>query len=73
MTLLAMTFHDSYGMIPKRLLTLYRRHNVSPSDHDRILACFDKRWDSPDIDWSKVLDFMLQHVDNGVLRLPTYI
>jgi hypothetical protein len=71
--LLSMTFHESYGMIPKRLLTLYRRHNVSPSDHDRILAAFNWTWDSPNIVWQSVLDFVLENVENGYFQLPIYM
>lgn len=28
----AMTFHETYGEIPKRLLRTIKRHNVSPAD-----------------------------------------
>lgn len=73
MTILSMTFHESYGSLPTGLLTIYRRHNVSPSDHDRILAAFDCDWRDSNIPWSKVLDFVLAHCDNGVFRLPMYL
>lgn len=73
MTILSMTYHESYGSLPKGLLTLYRRHNVSPSDHDQILATFDKTWQDSDIPWSEVLDFVLASCDNGVFRLPLYL
>lgn len=73
MTILAMTFHESYGSLPTHLLSLYRRHNVSPADHDRILDVFDCRWNSSDIPWAQVLDFVLAHCDNGVFALPIYL
>lgn len=70
---MSMTFHESYGDIPKGLLTLYRRHNVSPADHDLILASFGLTWQSPVIPWSDVLDFVLAHIENGSLSLPLYL
>lgn len=73
MTLSSMTFHEPYGDLPTRLLTLYRRHNVSPADHDTILANFGCTWDSPSVPWSDVLDFVLANVENGSFRLPIYM
>jgi hypothetical protein len=70
---LSMTFHESYGPLPTSLLRLYRRHNVSPADHDRILNAIGKSWSDDDIDWSFVLDFVLGHVENGSFRLPIYL
>lgn len=29
----AMTFHECFGELPKSLLTLIRKHNVSPADY----------------------------------------
>lgn len=71
--LLSMTFHESYGMIPKRLLTQYRRHNVSQYDHDAILRSFEKSHSDSDIPWSDVLDFVLANVENGSFQLPIYM
>lgn len=71
--LLSMTFHEYYGDLPKRLLTLYRRHNVSPYDHDRILESFGKSYGDSDIPWSDVLDFVLANVEDGSFRLPLYM
>ena len=71
--MLSMTFHESYGTLPKRLLTLYRRHNVSQSDHDAILRNFGKSYGDSDIPWSEVLDFVLANVENGYFRLPLYM
>ena len=71
--MMTMIYHESYGPVPKRLLSLYRRHNVSPADHDRILANFGKSYQDDDIPWSKVLDFVLANVENGSFRLPIYM
>lgn len=73
MTLHLMTFHESYGELPKGLLGLYKQHNVSPADHDSILAVFNFRWDDVDIPWQAVLEFTLAHIDNGTFRLPLYL
>lgn len=71
--LLSMTFHESYGELPTSILRLYRRHNVSPADHDRILLTFGKSYGDSDIPWSDVLDFVLANVENGSFRLPIYM
>lgn len=70
---LSMTFHESYGDVPKRLLTLYRRFNVSPSDHDAILRNFGCEYGDPSIPWQSVLEFVLANVDNGYFQLPIYM
>jgi hypothetical protein len=33
-----MTFHESYGDLPKSTLALIKRHNVSPCDYDELVA-----------------------------------
>lgn len=68
-----MTFHESYGELPKGLLTIYRRHNVSTSDHDLILANFGFTYGDDGIPWSDVLDFVLAHIEGGQFRLPLYL
>jgi hypothetical protein len=73
MTLLRMTFHESYGELPVSILRLYRRHNVSQSDHDIILANFGKSYGDVDIPWGAVLDFVLANVQDGTFRLPIYM
>lgn len=70
---IAMTYHESYGALPSRLLSLYKRHNVSTSDHDAILASFGKTWQSVDTDWQAVLEFVLANVEDGSFGLPIYM
>lgn len=31
-------FHESYGEVTRAQLAAYRKHNVSPSDHDSLVA-----------------------------------
>lgn len=69
---MSMTFHESYGELPTNLLRLYRRHNVSPADHDQILNRLGYSYGDSSIDWSKVLDLVLAHTDGGTFRLPLY-
>jgi hypothetical protein len=70
---IGMTYHESYGTLPTNLLRMYRRYNVSPADHDRILMAFGWSWDSTNIVWQSVLDFVLAHTDNGQFNLPMYL
>jgi hypothetical protein len=32
------TFHESYGDVTRPQLAAYRKHNISPSDHDMITS-----------------------------------
>lgn len=64
MTLMSMTFHESYGELPTALLKAYKRYNASPADHDRLLAAF-----GPD-NWSDIFDTVLDYSEKGYLDLP---
>jgi hypothetical protein len=35
-----MTFHESYGDVSRAQLAAYKRHNVSPSDHDQLVQLY---------------------------------
>jgi hypothetical protein len=35
-----MTYHESYGDVSKAQLAAYRKHNISPSDHDDLVRHF---------------------------------
>jgi hypothetical protein len=70
--MMTMTFHESYGSLPSKLLTAYRKYNVSPADHDTILAHFDKTWLDTDIDWPSVLEFVESHSVDGIFRISRY-
>lgn len=35
-----MTYHDSYGTISTEQLRLYRKYNVSTSDHDMLVEVY---------------------------------
>lgn len=68
-----MTFHEYYGDLPTALLRLYRRANVSQSDHDMILLAFGKSYGDSDIPWPEVVEFVKGHVIDGRLQLPLYL
>lgn len=73
MSLSAMTFHESYGHLPKSTLTLIRKHNVSPLDYDLILNACGHSWGDEDIPFSTVNELITIHSSSGILRLPTYM
>lgn len=60
-----MTYHESYGELPKTTLQLYRRFNVSPADHDILLMRFGQ---VPV--WERVNQFVLSHSVDGSFRYP---
>lgn len=66
MTLMAMTFHESYGELPTALLKAYRRYNASPADHDALVGACGENWDL-------ILTMVLNHSETGILRLPIYL
>lgn len=61
-----MTFHESYGDLPANVLSLYRRNNVSPSDHDDLV---DMATDQRErIDWTYVRFLVKQFSPNNCYR-----
>lgn len=57
-----MTFHESYGTLPKDTLRLVKRFNVSPADFDMIL---DQFMGPVPAGWSWVNDHILLNSTNG--------
>ena len=37
---LTMTFHECYGDVSRAQLAAYKRHNVSPYDHDQLVQLY---------------------------------
>ncbi len=68
--MMSMTFQEEFGSLPRPLLTLYRRYNVSPSDHDRLI---DVCTIEGILDWSLVMELVQLHSDLGYLALPAYL
>ena len=40
MKLTDITFHEQYGEVSHEQLRAYRKHNVSPSDHDALVSVY---------------------------------
>lgn len=72
-----MTFHESYGHLPKSTLRLIKKHNVSPADFDMMtdMLGFDA-WvwsiETPDIpgyiDWSIIDDHIVSNSETGMYQ-----
>ena len=58
-----MTFHESYGSLPKSTLRLIRKHNVSPADFDLMLDMF--MGPVPD-GWRWVNDHIVSNSETGM-------
>lgn len=70
--MMTMTFHENFGTLPKPLLTLYRKHKITPSEHDQILAYMDMMGETDN--WSVAIDFVNAHVDEaGIFRISKYL
>jgi hypothetical protein len=39
-TMTGIIFHESYGAVSRRQLAAYRKHNVSPSDHQALVEVY---------------------------------
>ena len=68
-----MTFHESYGHLPKSTLALLRKYNASPADYDTVLRGVGCTWDSPNIPFDRVDEILIRHSSTGTLRLPFYM
>lgn len=60
-----MTFHESYGHLPKSTLRLVKRYNVSPADFDFIL---DQFMGPVPAGWSWVDDHIVSNSGTGIYR-----
>ena len=58
----AMTFHESYGTLPKDTLRLIKKHNVSPADFDFML---DQWGGSIPEGWSWVNEHIVENSPKG--------
>lgn len=70
MTNTVMTFHESYGTLPKNILRLIRRFNVSPADYDTMLDTLNPWIDGDDSmpgrpDWDAVEAHIIDNSTNG--------
>lgn len=61
----SMTFHESYGSLPKSTLRLIRKFNVSPADFDQMLDMF--MGPVPD-GWVWVNDHIVSNSETGMYR-----
>lgn len=58
-----MTFHESYGTLPARILKVVRQYNVSPADWDMIIGAVGE-------DWNEVNAFILDNSTRGYFQYP---
>lgn len=70
-----MTFHESYGNLPKSTLRLVRKHNVSPADFDMMLDLLGMdAWVPSDgvnvgrPDWSVIDDHIVSNSETGMYQ-----
>lgn len=64
--MMVMTFHESYGDLPKNLLTLVRKFNVSPADWDALRALLGD-------DWGAIMDLITTCSPNGYYQPSIYL
>lgn len=55
-------FQEEFGDVTPAQLRTYREHNISPSDHDQLIACFGDRPDA-------IVAFIKAHPDNTAYHL----
>lgn len=63
-----MTFHESYGSLPKRTLSLIRKHNVSPADFDLMtdLLGFEAYSGMGRVDWEVIDNHIVSNSETGM-------
>lgn len=57
------TFHESFGHMPKALLTLIKRHNVTPADYMMLQLHMCE-------DWERIADFILANLRGKSFAYP---
>lgn len=67
-----MTFHESYGRMPKSTLALIKRSNVSPADWDDMLARWGFAWGDENLPFDAIENHITVHIVNGIYRYPMY-
>lgn len=60
-----MTFHESYGDVSVAQLRAYKRHNVSPSDHDSLVDVLGN-------DPAAIVAAVLEHSTAGNFQVFTF-
>lgn len=63
-----LTFHESYGYLPRRTLALIRKYNVSPADFDFML---DQFMGPVPAGWEWVNDHIVSNSETG-MYVPRY-
>lgn len=67
-----MTFHESYGTLPKSTLRLIRKFNVSPADYDFIMMESSRIFgEDGEVDWSVIDEHIVSNSETGMYR-PTF-
>ena len=57
-----MIYTDAYGWVPRFILSLYRKHNVSPADHDMLtMTCHT---------WAGVQQTVIENLHDGNFYYP---
>lgn len=65
-----MTFHESYGELPKGTLSIIKRYNVSPADFDLMtdLLGFEAYYGNGKIDWTVINDHIVSNSETGMYQ-----
>lgn len=70
-----MTFHESYGTLPKSTLALIRKYNVSPADFDMMCDLLGfAAWVPATVrldgepDWSVIDEHIVSNSETGMYR-----
>lgn len=67
-----LVYNENYGDLPKTLLSLFRRSNVSPTDWDMMLSRWGFSWGDKDLPWEAIANHVTVHLVNGTYRYPMY-
>ena len=61
-----MTFHESYGMLPKHLLRMVKRFNVSPADWNELT-------DLHGTDWEGIREVIINSITPGTRNYSSFL
>lgn len=58
------TYHESYGEVSRAQLAAYRKHNVSPYDHDMLVERFGETAHA------EIVAYVKANLDGTMYRAP---
>lgn len=67
-----MTFHETFGNVPRSTLRTIKLCNVSPADWDAMLVRWGFAWGDESLPFADIENFIRVHSQSGSYNYPMY-